>query len=620
MRQIAASLAEQRKLVETLDRQLETANQALYTLRERLDARQQEQAAYAGTQARAQEIETAYQNWREARSELARWDEVAARFREYEDRRTGPRQEIETARAYLEAEQHTLLEKQAGVVAVKSKQEDLKDLLATAASGLAAAEGTLASRTLLEDSLREAREAKSAAAAENPLLKAEMEGLKQRIDQLVDAAGAVCPLCGQPLSPPDRKALIAQLTMDGQEKGDRYRANKQLLEETENRVFALEKQVGELAGADDELRTHIREVDTIKARLVDSDAQAAAWEEQGAPRLLEIQQILAEGNYAQEARSRLAEIDVELKAIGYDAAAHDKTRRAETAGRAAEEEYRELENARAALAPLVREIAELEEQIRTQEAEHTRQREEHSQAATSLAAVEAQAPDVESAEQELYRLQEEENRLRMEVGAAQQKVLVLDDLKARKRALIQDRETLAQKISQYKQLERAFGKDGVPALLIEQALPQIEARANELLDRLSSGSMSVRFATQAAYKDTRRSDLKETLDILISDSAGTRDYEMYSGGEAFRVNFAIRLALSEVLAQRAGARLQTLVIDEGFGSQDTAGRQRLLEAINLVRPDFAKILVITHIDELKDAFPSRLEVEKTATGSTVSLI
>ncbi|HWQ83560.1 MAG TPA: SbcC/MukB-like Walker B domain-containing protein, partial [Anaerolineales bacterium] len=96
-----------------------------------------------------------------------------------------------------------------------------------------------------------------------------------------------------------------------------------------------------------------------------------------------------------------------------------------------------------------------------------------------------------------------------------------------------------------------------------------------------------------------------------------RDYEMFSGGEAFRVNFAIRLALSEILAQRAGARLQTLVIDEGFGSQDALGRQRLIEAINMVREDFAKILVITHIDELKDAFPNRIEVEKTDRGSTV---
>jgi exonuclease SbcC len=75
-----------------------------------------------------------------------------------------------------------------------------------------------------------------------------------------------------------------------------------------------------------------------------------------------------------------------------------------------------------------------------------------------------------------------------------------------------------------------------------------------------------------------------------------------------------------VLAQRAGARLQTLVIDEGFGSQDSQGRQRLIEAINLVRPDFEKILVITHIDELKDVFPTRIEVEKTGMGSIVQVI
>ena len=160
----------------------------------------------------------------------------------------------------------------------------------------------------------------------------------------------------------------------------------------------------------------------------------------------------------------------------------------------------------------------------------------------------------------------------------------------------------------------------MPALLIEQALPQIEAKANDLLERLSDGQMSIRFITQAEYKDKKREDLKETLDILIRDSSGTRDYEMFSGGEAFRVNFAIRLALSEILAQRKGARLQTLVIDEGFGSQDSQGRQRLIEAINLIRHDFAKILVITHLDELKDAFPNRIEVEKTDRGSKVRVV
>lgn len=227
---------------------------------------------------------------------------------------------------------------------------------------------------------------------------------------------------------------------------------------------------------------------------------------------------------------------------------------------------------------------------------------------------------LDEAERALLQLQEGENKKNQEVGGARQLVEVLDSLRARKKGLALEREELAQGVMRHKTLEKAFGKDGVPALLIEQALPQIEAKANDLLDRLSNGTMSIRFATQAEYKDKKRDDLKETLDILISDGAGLRDYEMYSGGEAFRVNFAIRLALSEVLAGRKGARLQTLVIDEGFGSQDALGRQRLVEAINLVRPDFAKILVITHLDELKDAFPTRIEVEKTGNGSTVRVM
>ena len=236
--------------------------------------------------------------------------------------------------------------------------------------------------------------------------------------------------------------------------------------------------------------------------------------------------------------------------------------------------------------------------------------------------VELQKPSVnlDEAERALRDLQEQVNRLNQEVGAARQKVSVLDELRKRKADFSSTREALALQIAHHKTLERAFGKDGVPALLIEQALPEIESKANELLDRLSDGQMSIRFVTQAEYKDKKRDDLKETLDIQISDAAGMRDYEMYSGGEAFRVNFAIRLALSEVLAQRKGARLQTLVIDEGFGSQDVQGRQRLIEAINLVRNDFSKILVITHLDELKDAFPTRIEVEKTEHGSTVQVI
>ncbi len=163
----------------------------------------------------------------------------------------------------------------------------------------------------------------------------------------------------------------------------------------------------------------------------------------------------------------------------------------------------------------------------------------------------------------------------------------------------------------------AFGRKGVQALLIESAIPEIEDEANTLLTHMTDGRMSIRFETQREAKSS--DNTIETLDIRIADEIGTRDYELFSGGEAFRINFAIRVAISKVLSRRAGARLQTLVIDEGFGTQDVQGKERLVEAINAIQNDFEKIIVITHIEELKDAFPVQIEVQKTAEGSQVAI-
>ncbi len=620
VRKIVATLEEQRKLVLALDRQVGAATQRLQALQSRLADRQRESQTYASLLAHAVEIEAAYAAWQESRTELENWETVAARFREHEKRRQGSLDEINTERARL-SEQASALQKQSA--AVEAARQDLPRLdsqIETVQHSLTEAEARLVRRAELESQLETARQRQAEARAENPRLKSEMDELKDRIDQLSAAEGADCPLCGQPLSPAERENLIEELSANGRELGDRYRSNLALMKESDALVKELETGIAALSKAEADLRLRQRELDQLTSRREAIALAIEEWELGEALRLGEIQSQLEVEAFAPEARRRLAEIDAELKEIGYDAAAHDRVRRAEASGRSAGDELRRLENARAALAPLEREIGELVNQIERDLRDLDRQVAEHANAAASLVEAEAGAPDLYAAERELFDLQEQENRLRLEMGAARQKVQVLEDLKTRQAALDGARQEQTRLASQYKMLERAFSKDGVPALLIEQALPEIETKSNEILDRLSSGNMSVRFVTQAAYKDKRRDDFRETLDILISDGAGTRDYEMFSGGEAFRVNFAIRLALSEVLAQRAGARLQTLVIDEGFGSQDAQGRQRLIEAINLVSQDFSKILVITHIDELKDAFPARIEVEKTPRGSTVSIV
>jgi exonuclease SbcC len=165
-------------------------------------------------------------------------------------------------------------------------------------------------------------------------------------------------------------------------------------------------------------------------------------------------------------------------------------------------------------------------------------------------------------------------------------------------------------------LRQAFSKRGVPAWIIETAVPELERAANEILTGLTENRLHVRFETQ---REIRTGEMREALDIVISDDLGSRPYELYSGGEAFRIDFAIRIALSRLLARRAGAHLRSLFIDEGFGTQDARGREQLISAIHRVQDDFDRILVITHMEEMKDAFPVRIEVEKTPQGSQFHL-
>ena len=615
-----ASLKNQRQLVETLRAALERSQAHLSERQTRLAAKEDDRASYTDLVNRATEVESAYEKWKQARAESERMDGIAEQFREHEKRRQPLLEEIAVEKAKLEQEKLALSNQYSVISDQLPVIRELNEEIEAAKKSLTETEEKLAEREELEKQAGTAREKMAALKVENQALKTQMDELKARIDRLSVADGAVCPLCGQDLSEEHRKSTLAELEGEGKSQGDRYRANTAEMKSLAEQITNYESRITDLASVETERQSASTTVAQLTERLESLQKGANEWKSTGEKRLAEVTRVLEKESFAKEIRAQLKDVDKELAALGYDAAAHDAARKAESEQRAAEEAYQNLEKARAALKPIEDEIGSLNAEIEKGAAEMRAQQKEYDEAASTLAASEAQAPDVDTAMDELLRLQEQENQLTQEVGAARQKVDVLDSQRKRKADYVADREGLQQNIARHKTLERAFGKDGVPALLIEQALPQIETRANELLDRLSDGQMSIRFVTQAEYKDKKRDDLKETLDIQISDAAGVRDYEMYSGGEAFRVNFAIRLALSEVLAQRKGARLQTLVIDEGFGSQDIQGRQRLIEAINLVKDDFAKILVITHLDELKDVFPTRIEVEKTAQGSTVQVI
>ena len=153
--------------------------------------------------------------------------------------------------------------------------------------------------------------------------------------------------------------------------------------------------------------------------------------------------------------------------------------------------------------------------------------------------------------------------------------------------------------------------------MIEEAIPEIEQEANQLLSQLTNNEAHIFIES---LRDLKKGGTKETLDIKISDQNGIRPYELFSGGEAFRIDFALRIAISKLLARRAGTALQTLIIDEGFGSQDDEGLSHIMDALHAIQHNFSKIIVVSHLPAMKDQFPVQFVIQKGVQGSVVTVV
>lgn len=204
-----------------------------------------------------------------------------------------------------------------------------------------------------------------------------------------------------------------------------------------------------------------------------------------------------------------------------------------------------------------------------------------------------------------------------QIGGTKAVLAALEADQLERDRLATDLEPKALRWTRYQTLIKAFGRDGIPALIIENAVPQLERIANEILGQMSKGKHYIRFETQRELKS--RDGVAETLDIMIGDWTAERPYETFSGGEQLRIDYAIRFALAELLAQRAGSKVEWLTIDEGLGSQDAEHRALVLESIKSVSSRFKRVLVITHIEDAQAAFDQVIRFENSDGGVGVQV-
>ncbi len=618
LREELASLRRQSERQEEAQRLLESRKKELANIELAEKAARQQVTEYNDLIAQSNEIVQGATEFKKARSKLDEFEQVRTRVDLIERERGELCRGVDIERARLESELRALqLRAEQSLTPTALGRPALEAELASLESGTAALEQQ-------GQEIDQGRQAMVSIATEIGQIESlvarcvdEGKELRSKLN-LLGASGkgdAVCPLCLTPLSEDGCSRLTSVYDHEIRAKLKEHQQATTRLEQLTERQLGLEADLPRLedALAKSQKKRQVR-VRDLEAGI--EDALAAQRELDETALLAKgLEEQLASGAFALQELERLLELDAELEGLAYDDQARQYyyQQAQELAG--SESLYQSLQRAEALLPAAVEQLDRALEMMAERSEEMDRLAEELVSGAHAL----ANLPDLgfrlsvaEQQESALGQLAHEAtSRQGYLQGQLERRAYLEREIKSEGAHLTK----LELEQSVYQQLQAALGKQGVQAMLIETVLPRLEDYTNDLLGRMTDNRMHVKLESLRESPAGRR-EPRETLEVHVSDELGPRPYEMYSGGEAFRVNLALRIALSKVLAQRTGAPLPTLFIDEGFGTQDTVGRERILDVISAIGNEFEMVIVITHLDDLKEAFPVRIEVNKDANGST----
>lgn len=253
---------------------------------------------------------------------------------------------------------------------------------------------------------------------------------------------------------------------------------------------------------------------------------------------------------------------------------------------------------------------------------------------TQKAELDLAKSDLEEAIQELENSNQEaliklQNEIKQEKSKVVQAELILSDLnkqltklnneiavvehsKTEKKNAIKQKTELSEQLlkleeeySVYPDLLQAFSSTGIPNLIIQGLLDDLQTEANEILNQIKPG-LQLEFSIEKTNSDGETDD---DLDIKYFVNGRSRVWPQISGAMKVSVMFALKLGYAFLLYKTLGVDIKFLLLDEIDQPLDKAGTDALAEIIKHFAKDFT-ILVITHNDRLKDKFTHAIFVEQ----------
>ena len=152
-------------------------------------------------------------------------------------------------------------------------------------------------------------------------------------------------------------------------------------------------------------------------------------------------------------------------------------------------------------------------------------------------------------------------------------------------------------------LKEAFSPRGIKAVAVDYIIPNLEERINSILEQMSD--FRIRLDTQQAK--TSEEGVKEGLFITVINEVGEEmNFDSFSGGERVKITIAISEALASLLSGRIGFR----IMDENIISLDKESTEVFVSVLTKLQEKFNQLLIISHLDAVKDIFEKKIMVTK----------
>jgi len=165
--------------------------------------------------------------------------------------------------------------------------------------------------------------------------------------------------------------------------------------------------------------------------------------------------------------------------------------------------------------------------------------------------------------------------------------------------------------------QEIVSKSGVIYSIVDKAIPTMERFAQNLLSEVAGGIISVHMDS---YKMSGRGVRADEVSIYISDAKGKRDASSASGAEKVLLALVLRAAMSHLLSLRMNSNVELFILDEGMGAFDDENKIIAKNMIKKLSSVFKKVLIITHVEEMKDIAQSIIHITSNGIDSFADII